>query len=301
MFTYKPYQERKPDTQHQNTLKEVLETGIRSQTQQRVDTFSFPYPVTHRYDLTNGFPWDTSRSIKTSGFMAINELMAFVKGVHENSVLNQEWEVPFWNSTFEDPAKCAKRGLKQGDLGPASYGPVLHDFPKRDGGSFNQIRAVVQQINELPHLKTHVATTLYPPEIFRGKGLVQKVVTVPCHGTVIYFVVLNGKLHMTMVQRSGDLLPGVPHNKIQYAALFLAVGQVTGYTPGIFSHTILNPHIYENQVEHIKEIIRREPISFPTVYIKDSSIKDIELFRKEHFALEDYHPHPAMKDIPVAT
>ena len=303
MPVYLPYEERIPDYQYRDTLELLLKRGVRSTTQQSEkggegsDSFSLKRPVVHSYQIENGFPWETGRSVKNSGFMAINELMAFVNGVRSNDVLKMEWGVPFWDSTFVDPQKCAKRGLIQGDLGPASYA-VLRDFPTKEG-PFNQMEAVIDQIKELPHLKTHMATSFYPPGIYRGKGKVQSVVTVPCHGSLVYFTVLDGKMNMIMVQRSADMLVGEPHNRIQYAALFLAVAHITGYETDTFSVVFLNPHYYANQVKDIEEFLSREPVAFPTVTLKNPP-DTLFKFRREHFELTDYHPGEAMKNIPVS-
>lgn len=300
---HKLFAERTPDLQYRNHCQLALETGVCSETQQSKKkgeggkvTYSIPYPVTSVYDIGNGFPMETCRKIGKAG---INEGFAIlVNGVRMNSELNAEWGVPFWNSTFADPGKCLKRGLAQGDLGPASYA-VLHDFPMPDGSTFNQIRAVIDQVRELPHLKTHTMTTLYPPGIYRGKGKTQWVVTVPCHGTIMNFLVLGGKLNYETVWRSTDLVAGEAHDRIAHAALWLAFCHVLGYSPGIMSITYLNAHYYGNQREVIEEIVSRDPRSFPTVTLKDPP-DTIEAFRKEHFDITDYNSHPAIAGIPVS-
>ncbi len=293
---YKPLAERTPDTQYRDMCRLALEIGVRSETQQsrkngegEKDTFSIPYSVTSMYRIENGWPMETSRPI---GKIGINEAFALlVNGVRMNDELNSKWGVPFWNSTFADPGKCRKRGLKQGDIGPAGYA-VLHDFPMPGGSTFNQVQAVIDQIRELPHLKTHTMTTLYPPGIYRGKGKVQQVVTVPCHGTIINLLVLDGKLNYGGVWRSTDLALGEPNDRVTHAALWFALCHVLGYPPGTMSITYLNPHYYGNQREAIEEIASREPRAFPTVVLGV-----IEAFRKEHFEIADYNPHPAIPGI----
>jgi len=312
---YLSYEQRTPDSQPQDTLRLVRKHGKRSKTQQGEDSFSLPYPVVHVHPLSQGYPWCTLRNIRGSGFMSIDELQFMINGEDSNEVLNKKYGVPFWNDTFKDPEKCRKRGLPPNTMGPASYGPVLHHFPFHGWSfidrlkalffpqtfGFNQVQAVIDQIKELPHLKTHIMTTLFPPGIFRGTGKVQKVVTVPCHGTVALYLVLDGRLYLIMVQRSGDLLPAaLNHNKIQWAAQLLMMAQITGYVPDTFSHVILNPHIYERQLPYVDEVLSREPRPYPTVRINDPSIKDIFSFRKQHFTLEDYNPHSAIKGIPVS-
>jgi thymidylate synthase len=276
--------------------------GVRSETQQSKKageaeraTYSLPFAVTAVYDIRNGFPMETCRKL---GKAAINEGFAFANGVRDNDELNKKWGVPFWNSTFADPKKCEKRGLDQGDLGPASYA-VLHDFPRYDGGTFNQIQAVIDQIRELPHLKTHTMTTLYPPGIFRGHGKRQMVVTVPCHGTVINIVILDRKLNLSVVFRSSDMVIGEPHDRIIYGAYLLAFCDVLGYEPGYMSITYLNAHYYENQRAALEEIVSREPRPFPTVKIA-YPLSNFFFYRKTDFLVTDYNPHPAIPGIPVS-
>jgi thymidylate synthase len=50
-------------------------------------------------------------------------------------------------------------------------------------------------------------------------------------------------------------------------------------------------------------MLSREPLALPTLALTEAgrSIADIHDFRAEHFELTDYHPHPAIGGIPVAT
>ncbi|HUY62724.1 MAG TPA: thymidylate synthase [Candidatus Paceibacterota bacterium] len=300
---YKSLAGRTPDTQFRNLCRLVLRVGVRSETQQSRKkgekeraTYSIPYPVVSVYPIDNGFPMETARRIGKAG---ISESLALlVNGVRMNDELNREWGVPFWNSTFADPEKCRKRGLKQGDLGPASYA-VLSHFPMPNGGTFNQIQAVLAQIREYPHLKTHIMTTLYPPGIYRCTEMAQQVVTVPCHGNIINILIQEGKLHYQTVWRSIDLGAGEPHDRIGHAALWLAICHVLGCPPGAMSIVYLNAHYYENQRYVIEELVAREPRQFPTVVLRDPP-EALEAFRKEHFEINGYDPHPAIVDIPVS-
>lgn len=298
----KPFSERTPDQQFRNLCRLALETGVRSDTQQSKKrgeeekaTYSIPVPVVSTYSIENGIPMETGRKI---GRAAMSETLAlYVHAVRDNAVLNQEWGVPFWNGTFADPEKCRKRGLEQGDMGPASYA-VIRQFPTPEG-SFDQLDAVLQQIRELPHLKTHTMTTLYPPGIYRGKGRVQQVVTVPCNGNLINLLVLGGTLCYQGVWRSSDIGAGEPHDRIGHAAFWLAMCHVLGYPPGTFSIVYLNAHYYENQRWVLEEIVARKPLAFPTITLMNPP-DTLEEFRKEHFEITDYHPHPAIAGIPVS-
>ena len=69
--------------------------------------------------------------------------------------------------------------------------------------------------------------------------------------------VSNGKLNMMVTVRSNDVPLGMPFNVAQYAVLCYLIAQCTGLKPGIFTYVINNAHIYENQIDGIKEQIRR--------------------------------------------
>lgn len=301
---YLPYNQRKVDNQYQNLLKEILEKGLREEkTQlvnkenQRVGAISLFGARPMVFNLNNGFPMITERSMSSFWRGPVGEIFAFINGVRHQEQL-ERFGCHWWKAWVTEK-KCSKRGLQTGDLGPGSYGPAFHDFPTTEGQPFNQFKHLVEQIKEFPHLRTHIITPFIPQYIVRGKGKIQKVVVVPCHG-LIQVRIIGKKLTLTMVQRSGDVPIGVPSNMVQYAALTLALAHVTGYEPYQYVHTILDAHIYEDQVSLVREIISQRPKKFPTVRMVNPP-NNIFSFRKENFVLSNYHPRPPIPNIPVAT
>jgi thymidylate synthase len=111
--------------------------------------------------------------------------------------------------------------------------------------------------------------------------------------------VLDDKLTLHMFQRSGDVPVGVPANMIQYAALLMAIAEVTGLEPYEYIHTISDAHIYVDQVSRVEEMLQREPKVFPTMTLKNKH-QDIFQYRHPDFELSDYDPHPGIWDFPVA-
>lgn len=71
------------------------------------------------------------------------------------------------------------------------------------------------------------------------------------------WVIVNGKLNIMVHSRSNDVPLGLPFNIAQYAVLCHLVAQVTGLKPGKLTYSISDAHIYENQIDGIKEQIRR--------------------------------------------
>lgn len=285
------------DTQYRQLLQTILDHGEQDTAQQGTDTISMLAPPPLRFKLSEGFPIITERRISEKMWkQAIGEIIGFMHGARTQAEL--ESYGCFWWKNWATPEKCAKRGLEAGDLGPGSYGAAFHDFPTAEGEPFNQFQAVVEQIKELPHLKTHFISPWIPQYMFRGKGKQQKVVVCPCHGW-IHFRVLNGKLSLHLFQRSSDVPIGLPANLAQYGALLLMMAEVTGYEPYEYIHSFSDAHIFVDQVPKVKELLTREPLPLPKLILKNKK-KDLFDYRIEDFELVDYAPHPGMWDIPVA-
>ena len=69
--------------------------------------------------------------------------------------------------------------------------------------------------------------------------------------------VTDGRLNAWVHQRSCDVPLGLPFNVTQYATLLCMLAQVTGLTPGTLDWSIKDAHIYVNQIEPIREQIKR--------------------------------------------
>jgi thymidylate synthase len=285
---YRPFALRTPDTQYQDRARYILEHGVLvKETPQGIGALTcfgtLPQMV---FDLTNGIPLITERKI---GFWKkpIAEILSFVNGARTIDEI-ESYGCDFWK---DYRGKGTKIGLEPDDMGPGSYGAAFHDFEIPGGGTLNQFEQLLEQIRKYPNLRTHLVTPWKPYYTARGPN--RKVIVAPCHGW-LHFRVINGKLHMEMHQRSADLPIGEPSNMVQYAALLLMVCQVTGYPPGNYIQSFADAHIYENQIEAMRELVTREARPLPILQL-DPSVTNLFDFRVEHFSLEEYGPHPAMK------
>jgi thymidylate synthase len=294
---YTPYDQRTPDRQYRDLLGRILERGEQTPTRQGPPALTL-MQQTMRFDLANGFPMITERSLATFWHKPIGELCAFINGattLEELEAFGCDW----WDD-WATPEKTASRGLPPGDIGPGSYGGAFHDFPTREGPGFDQFQHLVEQIIELPADRTHFVSPWIPQYQVRGAGKVPRTTIAPCHGWV-HVRILNGRLHLHMFQRSGDVPVGVPSNMVQYAALALMLAHLTGHEAAAYYHTISDAHIYSDQVERVRTMLAREPRRLPTVDLTEAgrAVKDIHDFRAEHFELADYDPHPGLR-IPVS-
>lgn len=301
----KPYSARTPDTQYRTILQRILDEGEVVSSQQGVDAITLMAPGSMRFRLDNGFPMITERNMApkesdrlpvTIWRQAVAEIIGFINGARTLKQL--ESHGCSWWSPWGTEEKCKKRGLETGDLGPGSYGAAFHDFPTAEGESFNQVEAIISQIKERPQLRTHFISPWIPQYTARVTGRTQKVVVCPCHGWM-HIRILNDKLSLHMMQRSGDVPVGVPSNMVQYAALTMMIAQVTGYKAHEYIHTISDAHIYVDQKEAVETMLAREPRPFPTMKLT-AKHKNIFDFTKDDFELSDYNPHPGIRKIPVA-
>src|SRR5499426_2884789 len=122
----KPYADRQPDGQYGALLSRILAEGDRIPTRQGPEALTL-MQQTMRFDLANGFPMITDRSIESFWRKPIGELCAFINGVTTVDGL-RAFGCDWWDE-WATPEKTAKRGLPTGDIGPGSYGGAFHDFP----------------------------------------------------------------------------------------------------------------------------------------------------------------------------
>lgn len=297
---YLPYDQRPAHSPYQQVLAAVLKQGHSVPTRQGPAALTL-MQQSMAYPLRYGFPLITERKI---GFWrkAIGELCAFING----ATTTQEFE-QFgcdWWGAWATPEKTLKKGIAPGELGPGSYGGAFAHFPTTEdpqGPGFDQFAHLVEQIRELPELRTHFVSPWIPQYQVRGHGKTPRTTIAPCHGWV-HVRVLDDGLHLHMMQRSGDVPVGVPSNMVQYAALLLMLEQLTDIPASTYYHTISDAHIYEDQLPGVRTILQREPRPLPSVVLSEAGrqVRDIHDFRAEHFEVSDYDPHPGIRDIPVA-
>ncbi len=295
---YKDFDQRAPDSQYRDLLQRIVDDGEYVPTRQGPRALTL-MQQTMSFNLHNGFPVIPDRNIASFWSKGIGELCAFINGATTLDEF-EEFGVNWWGP-WATLAKTAKRGLAPGTIGPGSYGGAFHDFPTRDGGTFDQFKHLVEQIREFPNDRTHFVSPWIPDENARGTGKTPKTTISPCHGWV-QVQIIDNELHLVMTQRSGDVPVGVPSNMIQYAALMLMLEHLTGFPAAVYYHTINNAHLYEDQLRAVEILLARESFRLPTVHLNEAGLRvtDIHEFRAEHFELSDYHPHPAIGRIPVA-
>lgn len=120
-----------------------------------------------------------------------------------------------------------------------------HQF-RSFNGTFDQISALIDGIKTHPYSRRHVITTWNPE--FMGEICdinENRNTPTPCHTSFAQFSVSSDSvLSMLTVQRSADMLLGVPHNWIQSWAFLLWLCAQTGYVAGELTWVFGDAHIY---------------------------------------------------------
>jgi len=87
----------------------------------------------------------------------------------------------------------------------------------------------------------------------------------------------------------------------QTVFLLRLMAQISGLKVGKVFHKLVNCHIYEDQIELMRNQLLRTPYEEPTFHIsnKIKCLKDLEEWadpqNKEHFWVEDYKYHEHIK------
>lgn len=113
-----------------------------------------------------------------------------------------------------------------------------------------------------------------------------------------HFSLVDGVLHLDSFQRSIDVPLGLVFNMVQVYFLLAITAQITGHKPGLARHHMVNCHIYDDQIELMKEQITRTPFESPVLMINEDikTLQDLETWvTMDDFDLLNYGHHEPIK------
>ena len=257
--------------------------------------------VTMRFDLSKGhIPLLSTKFIPFRA--VIHELLWFLSGStnirdllvngvtiwsewpHQKYVRTTGHDMPL-KSFEQEIIRDAAFAEQWGSIGPG-YGHQWRAWQGPDGKVYDQVSDCLHR------LKTEPASRRI---LFHGWNVadLENMSLPPCH-LLYQFFVADGKLSMTMYQRSCDVGLGVPFNIASCAFLVRMMAEQAGLTPGEFFWVGHDAHLYLNHIEPLKEQLERDPTGFPllTFNRKPPSLFDYKI---EDFNLEGYNPQKAIK------
>ena len=261
--------------QYLDLLQKIMNEGAQKEDRTGVGTKSI-FAHQMRFDLSVGFPLLTTKKVHLKS--VIYELLWFLKG-STNIAYLKEHGVTIWDEWAD----------KNGELGPV-YGFQWRSWPKRDGGSIDQITKAIETINRNPDSRRIIVSAWNPEDV-------DEMALPPCH-LLFQFYVANGKLSCQLYQRSCDTFLGVPFNIASYALLTMMFAHVCNLSPGEFIWTGGDVHLYNNHFEQVATQLQREPRRLPHMVL-NPRVSNIFEFTFEDFELVGYDPHPGIK-APIA-
>jgi thymidylate synthase len=258
-------------------VSRVLANGTYKANRTGVDTLSC-FAEHYSVDLSRGYPLLTTKRVNFKSML--HEVLWYLSG--EDHIRNLRKHTRIWDAWAD----------KDGNLETA-YGRYWRRFPSAqinpDTGRYevvevDQIGRVIEILKTDPTSRRMVVTAWEP-----GNALNSKLP--PCHYTFA-FNVQQERLNCHLTQRSGDIALGIPFNLAAYALLTQILAQETGFVPGIFSHTIVDAHIYVNHIDGLKEQLERTPFPLPRLEIARKPIGQLQF---EDFTLIGYEAHEPIR------
>ena len=186
------------------------------------------------FDLQAEFPLISGRRIYYKG--VLGELAAFVRGP-KNLRDFEAHGCNYWAQWADDEA---------GNIA-IDYGNAWIDW---DG--VNQLEALIQGLRKDPHGRRHMLSSWNPSNVLRDT------LSLPCcHHTYQFYVTNAGTLDMHWMQRSTDIMVGLPSDAVLAAAMTIALANETGLTPGRVQMSLGDAHIYDVHKEGVAEYLSR--------------------------------------------
>lgn len=242
------------------------------------------------YDVaSNEFPLVTTR--KSFWKSAIAEIIGYLRG-YDNAEDFRKLGTKTWDANANENQAWLNNAYRKGDddMGLV-YGAIGRNFPKPDGGSIDLLRKIIDDLKAGQDDRGEILTFYHPGAFHMG-----------CLRPCMYshhFSLLGDTLHLNSTQRSCDVPLGLNFNMVQVYVLLALVAQITGHKPGQAYHKIVNAHIYEDQLELMRDVqLKREPFAPPQLHINPDikTLEDIETWvTMDDFEVTGYQCHEPIK------
>ena len=249
----------KADELYLDVIEKIMDRGYYDQNRTGVATLKLPHQIM-QFDLAEEFPILTTKFVAFK--TAVKELLWIFRDQSNSVARLHAQNVHIWDEwTLPDQT-----------IGTA-YGWVVDKYKLVD--------KLLDSLKNNPQDRRMIMS-LWQNEHLDGGSLY------PCAFMTLWDVT-DGRLNMMLVQRSADMPLGVPFNMAQYAVLLLMIAQVSGFKPGLFTHVINNAHIYENQLEGMREQLSRRSSALPAPRVwLNPAVTNFYDFTNEDVHLEDY-------------
>lgn len=222
----------------------------KAQGDQATRTIRLPHQVL-QFDLSKEFPILTSKKVAFK--TAVLEILWIyqaqsnkVSWLHDRGIkIWDEWEIPesgiYMGRDFNKLYKA--KGLTENPVGTigTAYGWIVNRY--------KLVQDLIETLKVNPGNRRMIMS-LWQNEWIESAAL-------PSCVWNSQWNLIDEKLNVLVTSRSSDVPLGLPFNIVQYAVLDYLIAQSIGAKPGQFTFVTNDAHIYENQVDGIREQIKR--------------------------------------------
>jgi len=286
------------DKEYIKLCKKILKNGVETPNRTGTNTIKIPF-YSLEFDLQKEFPMLTTKQFYYK--RALHEMFWIYQAASNDVRWLQERNVKIWNEweINEDGKWIASQMVPDGK-GNIEKKEVVKDFGKEYahtiGTAYGWIIKKYNMMENLIHtIKNNPTDRRMVISLWQDEFL--KTAVLPSCVWSTEWDVTGGKLNLLVHQRSCDVPLGLPFDVFEHAMLLSLVAHCTNLKPGKIMWSIKDAHIYVNQIDGIKEQIKRfeelENLKAPTVWINpevrdffkiDNSIdlKDIKIENYNH-------------------
>lgn len=280
------------DTSYAVLLQTILDKGDWQQDRTSIGESKQLFGQTISFD-TNG---ESAPFIQCRTFaprIAFEEWKWMMSGSTDVAQL-QNKNIHIWdgNSTREFLDARGLQHVPENNIGKA-YGYQYRNF----SGIKDQITDLVHNLKTDPTSRRHVVSIWNPAES-------NEMALTPCFH-LYEFMSTGDTLNLYVHGRSSDVLFGLPYNFAWSYFFLLAMAKVSGHKTGKILFTLTNAHVYKNQVDLVKSVIKFEDeqpfFGEPKCLInKDlNTLDDILSLEWSDIAIKQWTRGPSLTDTPV--
>ncbi len=238
------------------------------------------------YDVGgNQFPLITTR--KSYFKSAIAEFIGYIRG-YDSAADFRALGTKTWDANANLNEAWLNNPYRKGedDMGRV-YGVQGRGWKTPEGNEIDQLRKIVDDLKNGIDDRGEILSFYNPGEFHMG-------CLRPCMHTHTFSLV-GDTLHLTSYQRSCDVPLGLNFNQVQVFVFLALMAQITGHKAGKAYHKIVNAHIYEDQLELMRDVqLKREPFPSPQLHINPDikSLEDLETWvTMDDFSVSGYQYH----------
>ena len=237
------------EEKYKKIIKKAIKKGVYRNDRTNVGCYSI-FNQNLKIDVSKHFPILTGRKMFEKTFKT--EFEWFING-ETNIKRFKKAGIKIWDNWADE----------NGDLGPV-YGHQLINFNSQ---RYNQLKILINNIKINPDSRRHIISLWNPLQLKEMK-------LPPCY-LYFQFFIENNKLNMFVLQRSGDLIAGVPYDIALFTMFLLYISEKTGYKANKININIIDAHVYKNQLNEANLYLKRKILNLPFYKYKNEKLEII--------------------------